>query len=275
MKLAFCGFDFFAGVVEMICSNESASIVEMYSYEVDGFYNTNSVLQSIASELNVPISFDRIEVEDLKRLQSMGVTALLVGGYPYIIPNIENFSVINIHPSLLPEGKGPWPLPEIIQKRPEVAGVTLHLATAVIDGGPILIQKSVNLDTNDIYEVLCNKCQIAAIECVEDLLQNFNALLNSASEQSAGSYFSMPTEEDEEIHWNRSVGALKLQFRAFGIAELSATLNGRKLLVRRAHAWRSSNPRAPGSVFQSNQNILVVGCLDGFVSIVDYRWERN
>jgi methionyl-tRNA formyltransferase len=77
-------------------------------------------------------------------------TILLSVINPYIIPtkilNNPNIKAINCHPALLPKHPGRNVEAWTIFERDNVAGVTWHTITPVIDSGKILIQKKLFLD---------------------------------------------------------------------------------------------------------------------------------
>lgn len=75
-----------------------------------------------------------------------------------VIKTFEN-RIINIHPSLIPSfcGEGYYGLrvhQEALKKGVKVTGATAHFVNEVCDGGPIIIQKAVEIMQGDTPEVL-------------------------------------------------------------------------------------------------------------------------
>ena len=67
--------------------------------------------------------------------------------------------MINIHPALIPSfcGKGYYGLhvhEEALKRGVKVTGATVHFVTEVCDGGPIIIQKAVDVKNGDTPEIL-------------------------------------------------------------------------------------------------------------------------
>ncbi|MDO4893177.1 MAG: formyltransferase family protein, partial [Eubacteriales bacterium] len=67
--------------------------------------------------------------------------------------------IINIHPALIPSfcGEGYYGLrvhEEALKKGVKVTGATAHFVNEICDGGPIIIQKAVEVKTGDTPEVL-------------------------------------------------------------------------------------------------------------------------
>ena len=67
--------------------------------------------------------------------------------------------IINIHPSLIPSfcGEGYYGLrvhEEALNRGVKVTGATAHFVNEVCDGGPIIIQKAVEIQNGDTPEIL-------------------------------------------------------------------------------------------------------------------------
>ena len=67
--------------------------------------------------------------------------------------------IVNIHPALIPSfcGMGYYGLrvhEEVLKRGVKVTGATAHLVTGEVDGGPILLQKAVDVLPGDTPEVL-------------------------------------------------------------------------------------------------------------------------
>ena len=70
--------------------------------------------------------------------------------------------LLNVHPSLLPKYAGDMDTnvhEEVLKNGETETGCTIHFATEEIDGGPILIQKKCNIDSNETVETLKTKVQ--------------------------------------------------------------------------------------------------------------------
>ena len=97
--------------------------------------------------------YDRALVNDLRQ-RDVGLVCL--AGFMRLIgaPLIEAFPnrILNIHPSLLPAFPGLDAQKQAVDHGVKVSGVTVHLVTAELDGGPIVVQRAVPVlpaDTGD------------------------------------------------------------------------------------------------------------------------------
>lgn len=69
--------------------------------------------------------------------------------------------IINIHPSLLPSFPGLDGIGQAFRRGVKITGCTVHRVTAEVDGGPILDQAAVRLESGDTLETLAAKIHAA------------------------------------------------------------------------------------------------------------------
>jgi phosphoribosylglycinamide formyltransferase-1 len=94
----------------------------------------------------------------VKELQARDVGVVCLAGFMRLVgaPLIEAFPnrILNIHPSLLPAFPGLDAQKQAIEHGVRVSGVTVHLVTAELDGGPIIVQRAVPVMTGDTADIL-------------------------------------------------------------------------------------------------------------------------
>jgi len=99
----------------------------------------------------------------LKVLDEQKADVVVYAGFMTILDDsvcsaYEN-KMVNVHPALIPSfcGKGYYGLrvhEEALAKGVKVTGATVHFVTAVCDGGPIILQKAVEVKNGDTPEIL-------------------------------------------------------------------------------------------------------------------------
>lgn len=104
--------------------------------------------------------FDRALLEILERYQ---IDVIALAGFLTIIgPEVVKRypdRILNVHPALIPSfcGKGFYGLKvheAALERGVKVTGATVHLVNEVADGGPILLQKAVEVLPDDTAETL-------------------------------------------------------------------------------------------------------------------------
>jgi len=121
--------------------------------------------------------FDK-EISD--RLKEKGVDLVLLIGFMRILS--EGFvlswsgKIINVHPSLLPKHAGGMNEDvhkQVLESGDKETGCTIHLVTADVDEGPILIQKKCPVVEGDTVESLKEKVQKLEGEAFIEVIQNW------------------------------------------------------------------------------------------------------
>ena len=100
-------------------------------------------------------AFDLAVAGELKR---RGVGLVCLAGFmrligPQLLEAFPN-AILNIHPSLLPSFPGVDAQAQAIAHGVKVSGVTVHMVTGELDGGPIILQASVPVLDDDTPESL-------------------------------------------------------------------------------------------------------------------------
>ncbi|MCX5666138.1 MAG: formyltransferase family protein, partial [Candidatus Omnitrophica bacterium] len=65
--------------------------------------------------------------------------------------------IINVHPALLPSFKGSHGIKDALDHGVKVTGVTVHFVDEELDGGPIILQKTVEIKEGDTEEALLER----------------------------------------------------------------------------------------------------------------------
>lgn len=99
----------------------------------------------------------------LETLQAEKADIIVYAGFMTILDEqvckAYSYKMVNVHPALIPSfcGKGYYGLKvheEALKRGVKVTGATVHFVTEVCDGGPIILQKAVEVKNGDTPEVL-------------------------------------------------------------------------------------------------------------------------
>lgn len=81
------------------------------------------------------------------RLDALAPDVIVVACFPWRVPrwlrDLPHRGCLNLHPSLLPDGRGPEPVFWAFRRGLRETGVTLHLMDEAFDAGPIVAQRRV------------------------------------------------------------------------------------------------------------------------------------
>jgi phosphoribosylglycinamide formyltransferase-1 len=100
----------------------------------------------------------------LAELRARGVRLVCLAGFMRIFSRemLDAFpnAILNIHPSLLPSFPGLHPHQQALDHGVKVSGVTVHLVTADLDAGPIVVQRIVPILDDDTADTLAARILI-------------------------------------------------------------------------------------------------------------------
>ena len=116
-----------------------------------------------AKQANIKAVHIKDEELLIKTLEDEEINLIVLAGYLAIVSEklIEKYQnkIINIHPSLIPSFCGPGYYgihvhEEAFKRGVKVSGATVHFVSAVVDGGPIILQKSIDISDCDSPEAI-------------------------------------------------------------------------------------------------------------------------
>ena len=124
---------------------------------------------------------------------------------------------INVHPSLLPELRGPAPIPAAIIAGVERTGVTVQRLAAAVDAGDILAQKEVELRGSETGASLAEHLARIGAQLLREVVDAIAAGRETArpQEESAATWCGLLNKEQGRIDWRQPAEAIERAVRAY------------------------------------------------------------
>jgi methionyl-tRNA formyltransferase len=101
-------------------------------------------LQRVAAAAGIPVVWVKSAAEATETIRSLAPQVAVAACFPWRLPRAARetppLGILNVHPSLLPVGRGPEPVFWILRRGEPVTGVTVHRMDAGFDTGPIVAQ---------------------------------------------------------------------------------------------------------------------------------------
>ena len=98
---------------------------------------------------------------------SVGFMRVLAAKY------VEDFQVINTHPTLLPLYPGAHAVRDALGAGAKVTGTTVHRVDSGLDSGPVLVQSEVSILSNDDESALHERIKIAERALIVEVLAGY------------------------------------------------------------------------------------------------------
>lgn len=212
-----------------------------------------------------------------RHVRELGPDRVLVSCYPYRIPGTLLDAVplgwFNIHPSLLPDYRGPSPLFWQLRDGHERIGVTLHAMNPELDQGPILGQRVFTLTDNVSMTLLSRRAGRIGGSLYLEWEGRGEAGNPPARAQDPlqGSRQPYPVPDDFRVdsRWTpRRVFNFIKGVRELGLPFFE-TEAGRRCLIADALSWHAGP--GPYSIEESGENPRLLRCYNG--AVVLRMWE--
>ena len=182
----------------------------------------------------LPSLKDRAAENALRALEvDLGVMAYVLQFAPQSFINIPRHGMIQYHPSLLPEYRGPSSINWPIIKGATRTGLTIFRPNDGLDEGPVLLQKTVEIGPDDtigsIYFDHLFPLGVAAMLEAADLVVAGQAQ-ETVQEEAHASYEGWCRDPEAQINWRAHVDAVYNLIRGCNPAPGAWTLvDGRKV----------------------------------------------
>ncbi len=132
----------------------------------------------------------------------------VVAAYGKILPSryleIPKYGFLNVHPSLLPKYRGPSPVQTAILNGDKETGVSIMMVDSEVDHGPVLAQKTYNLQPTT-YNLQASKelFEFGAELLIETLPKYIDGKIEIKPQEHAKATFTkMFKREDGRINWS-------------------------------------------------------------------------
>jgi phosphoribosylglycinamide formyltransferase 1 len=150
-------------IVQYFKGKENLNIECIYSNKADAY-----VLERARKYLISTRIFTREEFYStnniLNELNDRGVELIVLAGFLWLVPQnlIDNFTIINIHPALLPKygGKGMYGNKvheAVVANREKESGITIHYVDNKYDEGLVIFQAKCEVLPDDTPEAVAHK----------------------------------------------------------------------------------------------------------------------
>ncbi len=265
MKVAYFGCDLFKHCLDIFVAHDHEIIA---IFAASGDKQSSQMINHYADENNIPCFTGKPDKQVIQDLENRGVQCFFSIEYNYLIPLPScQVKTMNVHPTLLPQGRGPTPLSHLILEYPQHAGVTIHKLAKNFDEGDIILQSAVQLDQYDSLESLLVKLHYQIPQLLNAVLSDFQELYQQALPQGDGSYWAKLTDKDRLINWLDSNNNIQRMIRAFGRFGVVCYVNQEIWLVNHVEIVATQHTSEAGKILTDDAKVCVVTITEGLAII--------
>lgn len=157
---------------------------------------------------------------------------------------------INLHPSLLPQYRGPAPLPAAILNGETETGVTIQRIGRAMDSGDIIAQKKFSIEETDTTGTLVAEAAALGAGLLTNVLHDIEngRVQSKAQDDGKATYCRLIEKSDGCIDWHRSAVHISRMVRAYNPWPTAYTMyKGKKLAILKSHVYRGNTVAATGA----------------------------
>ncbi|OQW46591.1 MAG: methionyl-tRNA formyltransferase [Proteobacteria bacterium SG_bin7] len=220
--------------------------------------------------------------EALREIESWNGEAAVVVAYGQILSqkflNMFEEKVVNVHVSILPRWRGAAPIQRAILADDRETGVALQKVIKKLDAGDVLgVRKLVLSDDLSALDVL-EKCKPLAGELLHIEFMDYlrGNLAGAAQDESLVTYAKKIEKSEGIIDWRHSSRYIFNHVRAMTMGPGSTTvLSGKRLKITKLNVKSLTGKHQPGIILEVNSKIVVVGCGEGSVELLEVQPESK
>lgn len=231
----------------------------------------NKILFSPVKELAIRAGLPVLQPEKVRtpeaaeHFRSLHADGTVVVAYGRILPaaflNAFPAGAINVHFSLLPHYRGAAPVNWAIANGETETGVTTMVMDEGLDTGPVLLQERMAIGDDETSIELMSRLSDLGAELLSRTLTNLGKIVPRPQEHENASLAPILSRAEGLIDWNLSAAEIVNRVRGFQPFPMAYTFfSGKRLVVWKAAVGARTTDQRPGTVADSDGNILTVAC---------------
>jgi len=264
--------DYAKVILEKLIDTDSLDIVAVYT-QPDKPVGRKKILtpppvKTLALEHNIEVyQPDRLRDADVvEELLKIECDYIVVAAYGQILPRpiLDHAPCINLHASILPQYRGASPIQQTLLNGDKKTGVTAMLMEEGLDTGAIIKIETLDVAEEMMAEELFSKLTDIAANLTIDVLQNYDAYIPRAQDNSQASLCKKISKADGEVSFDNAQ-TLYNKYRAFTPWPGVYLKSGLKLKEISLEESQSHNQE--GKILSIDTKSIRVGCKKGSIRI--------
>lgn len=186
------------------------------------------------------------------------------------IINIPLHGIINVHPSILPELRGPTPIQTAILRGYKETGISIIKINNKIDSGDILNINKCKINNNDNYISLFKKLIKLSVKGLMKTINdiNNNNILFTKQDENKATYTYKFNKDFYKIDWRQNAIDIERKIKALtGIKLPYSFLNHTLIKIANGKSVKKKHNYEPGTIIDIKNNNMDVAAKDGILRI--------
>jgi methionyl-tRNA formyltransferase len=236
-------------------------------------------IKKTLAKANMPI-LQPLRIKDQQAIEDIGVLkpdVIVVMAYGQILPRdvleIPRIACLNLHASLLPRWRGAAPIQAAIAGGDPETGITVMHMDEGLDTGDILLQRRIDIRSNDTGGSLHDRlAQIAPKALLESLgMLAERTAPRTPQDNTLATYARKLKREEGKIDWSEPADAIERKIRAFNPWP-GASMKIERQTLKIFSAFVVDLSGEPGEILRSEDE-LVIAAGKGALSVSEVQLE--
>ncbi len=219
-------------------------------------------VSDLAHEHGIPLFTPNRPSDIIEELREFNADIAVLAAYGRIVSQaiIDLFpmGIVNIHPSLLPNYRGPTPIESAILNGDPETGVSIMQLTAGMDEGPVYAQRKIELSGSetkfDLYEKVVSVAPPLFFEVLPGIIDG--SLQPAPQDGSQATYTKLIEKTDGMIDWSKEASVIEREVRSYLKWPQSRTkLGSIEVIITSSHVEQGS--ALPGQIVSSTESLYL------------------
>ena len=231
---------------------------------------------TLADKYQIPIIKTNSINKDIDELKKYDFEYMITCAFGQFLSDdvlsLPTKKALNVHGSLLPEGRGGAPIHWAIIKGKKVTGITIMEMASKMDAGDYYSQYKIDIDKNDTTDILFEKMSNLILEKTGESIKEIDAGMKAIPQDEEKVTFWMNVKkEDAKIDFNQNVNDVYNQIRGLTSKPGAwTTLNGKIVKVHSSEIIdETKTGNKPGTIIDLNKNGALVQTKQGIINIIE------
>jgi methionyl-tRNA formyltransferase len=243
-----------------------------------------SPVRRVAESHGIPVvAPEKIRApEFLKTLMGWKPEIIVVVAYGRILPktilDLAPYGCLNVHYSLLPKYRGAAPAAWTIINGESTAGVTTMKLVEKMDAGPIYLQETTEVASDETTGSLQAKLTPIGARLLRETLRRLKvgSLMPLEQDESAVTFAPILKKEDGLIEWDQPAMMIERRVRGFDPWPGAYSHIGGKLLkIHRVKVLAADTKGSPGEVMRADAGGFWVATSSGLLELEEVQLENR
>ncbi|MBI2027164.1 MAG: methionyl-tRNA formyltransferase [Deltaproteobacteria bacterium] len=216
------------------------------------------VLQKIAPELIFVVAFGQLLSSDILELPTLGC--------------------FNAHASLLPKYRGAAPIQWALIQGEKETGVSIIKLIKKMDAGPIVLQKSISISSDDTYQSIHDQLSLLSAQLLSQTLDlaSKHQLKFKQQDNECVSFAAKLTKQNCEIKWNQPCTSILNLIRGLNPSSGAFTyLQAKRLKIFKAAISPVKSFSKPGTIESWSPQGILVHTMDFCILVTEVQLENK